>query len=327
MNMKKTIWSLLLIVGATSCAQEQKNSEINQLVSPESVKFIAAEYGNALTEYAKAMPIMGQDTESVWAAQMVDSLNNELQNNECCYVEALARLAMMETYATYGLGYQVYIYASSYSRASMLGVEQGNGAKIDPEDVDASLRVIHTHDSIYHLIENSGFTDAQRLFELMYSTDYQKLQFAKFRDIMLSEERFDISGQESSMEELELLNTLYADKKWNETDLFRLGTMIEATPYFFCTASYYYAYASTPEAVQRARQEGTNHAVFCDLLTRPIATAEENPEKIGEAIDQLLAENECTYEVLMRQYATQKAGMLNLITLALKEIRELGLNQ
>ncbi|MBO4427255.1 MAG: hypothetical protein J5771_02065 [Bacteroidales bacterium] len=69
----------------------------------ETQRLIVSQFKDAICDYAKVMPYAGGDTESDWAAAVVDSLSKTI-SLDGPFAENMMKLYHMQNLCTYGLG-------------------------------------------------------------------------------------------------------------------------------------------------------------------------------------------------------------------------------
>ena len=101
---------LLALLGVTYSIQayckSRKSIECDWLYISESAqKIIVQDYVNALDSFALAMPIIGSDTESTWAADTVHTMAKRVKEGQRSFLESMADIYLMQSYIAYGMSY------------------------------------------------------------------------------------------------------------------------------------------------------------------------------------------------------------------------------
>ena len=76
-----------------------------QILSASTQKQIVQEYVNALDSFALAMPIVGGDTESTWAADTIHTMAQEVREKQHPFLENMADIYQIHNYIAYGMSY------------------------------------------------------------------------------------------------------------------------------------------------------------------------------------------------------------------------------
>lgn len=74
-------------------------------ISNSAQKIIVQDYVNALDSFALAMPIVGGDTESTWAADTVHVMAKRVKEGLRAFLESMADIYLMQSYIAYGMSY------------------------------------------------------------------------------------------------------------------------------------------------------------------------------------------------------------------------------
>lgn len=74
-------------------------------LSDSAQKIIVQDYVNALDSFALAMPIIGGDTESTWAADTVHVMAKRVKEGQRSFLESMADIYLMQSYIAYGISY------------------------------------------------------------------------------------------------------------------------------------------------------------------------------------------------------------------------------
>lgn len=83
-----------------------KTIEVDWITLSESVqKIIVLDYVNAIDSFALAMPIVGGDTESTWAADTVHIMAQRVRDGHRSFLENMADIYQMHSYIAYGMSY------------------------------------------------------------------------------------------------------------------------------------------------------------------------------------------------------------------------------
>jgi hypothetical protein len=107
---EKTRGIFLVFLWIMYCAQAHCNSrksiECDWLsISNSAQKIIVQDYVNALDSFALAMPIIGGDTESTWAADTVHVMAKRVKEGQRSFLESMADIYLMQSYIAYGISY------------------------------------------------------------------------------------------------------------------------------------------------------------------------------------------------------------------------------
>ena len=106
---------LIILLGITTISygnnQESslsKSASEDWLALSDSMqKRIVRDYVNALDSFAQAMPIVGGDTESTWAADTVHVMAKRVKEGKRSFLESMNDIYQMQNYIAYGMSYRI----------------------------------------------------------------------------------------------------------------------------------------------------------------------------------------------------------------------------
>ena len=107
---EKTRGIFLVFLWIMYCAQAHcdsiKSIEHDWLsLSDSAQKMIVQDYVNSLDSFAQAMPIIGGDTESTWAADTEHVMAKRVKEGQRSFLESMADIYQMQNYIAYGMSY------------------------------------------------------------------------------------------------------------------------------------------------------------------------------------------------------------------------------
>ena len=112
MNWLRIVLFLIALVAPNSLWCNQLHIHPNSSYTPdwlilsESAKnSIVQDYVNALDSFVQAMPIVGSDTESKWAADTVHTMAQRVREGQHSFLENMADIYKMHSYIAYGMSY------------------------------------------------------------------------------------------------------------------------------------------------------------------------------------------------------------------------------
>lgn len=95
-----------VLISSQACCDSKKTINVEwQLLSDSAQKTIVLDYVNALDSFALAMPVIGGDTESAWAADTVHTMAQRVRGRKDSYLESWADIYLMYDYLAYGMSY------------------------------------------------------------------------------------------------------------------------------------------------------------------------------------------------------------------------------
>ena len=77
------------------------------VISDSAQKSMILENVYALDSFAQAMPIVGGDTESSWAADTVHVIAKRVKEGQRAFLESMSEIYQMQNYIAYGMSYRI----------------------------------------------------------------------------------------------------------------------------------------------------------------------------------------------------------------------------
>ena len=106
---KNWIIIILYLLNIVSIAYSNIQQPIEKLgwqtLSVFAQNSVVQDYVNALDSFALAMPIVGGDTESTWAADTVHTMAQDVREQQRSFLENMADIYQMHSYIAYGMSY------------------------------------------------------------------------------------------------------------------------------------------------------------------------------------------------------------------------------
>lgn len=108
---KNWIIIILYLLNIVSIAYSNIQQPIEKLgwqtLSVFAQNSVVQDYVNALDSFALAMPIVGGDTESTWAADTVHTMAQDVREQQRSFLENMADIYQMHSYIAYGMSYRI----------------------------------------------------------------------------------------------------------------------------------------------------------------------------------------------------------------------------
>lgn len=171
MAMKIHLLTWLLLMSLAGCANSgaaDRNLGGNQEKDSYQKEFIS--YADALNEYAKVMPVIGQDTEASWAASEVQTMRDNIAAGGLSVRENLAMIYRMQTMAAYGLAYESSIFALHSDESENAGYALHSLNNFDMDYLDERADGFQRDTSLCLLGDYSFF------YSQLFATLYNELE-------------------------------------------------------------------------------------------------------------------------------------------------------
>lgn len=207
----KTYLLLLALLSLSGCL------DAGEGIRPENGyqdEFLA--YADALNEYAKVMPVIGQDTEATWAASEVQAMRDSIADGGMSVRECLAMTYRMQTMAAYGLTYESSVFGL-YSDES--------------ENAAYAMHSVKEFDTYYSIERRGGFQRDSSLCLLGDLSFFYSQMFAKLYNELEDKQVFSTGSFGCSLRFYELARDLN-ECGLDSSDILRAQTIVDGYSFF-----------------------------------------------------------------------------------------------
>lgn len=295
MMNRRIIFTIAATVTLASSCRQGTDGESFQ-------KEIIKSYTEAVDAFAQAMPGIGGDEKSIWAADTVHQIARNIQKNNYSYNESMARIYQMQNLTAYGMSYF----------SGVMGM---------PKAIEGSSEVLHmteTSDSLYALVEKAKFQDGSKLQELAFMSLYHMQMFLHLQNAIQEAEKertvYTESSYGASFYCLKILETLRKQGIYSEQDLARISAQLEGTVFFNTLCPLVLAFSPSEQAFNANKSKLMEAANFFDENANPIY----NAVQVSNSIIPPLSDSE--YRDFLRKATQYKVMLLKIAAEEMKSI-------
>lgn len=258
--MKKIcLFFLFLIVISFECySKETTTSAVNTIdISMINQDALISEQVLAWQDFARVIyPNLTDDTEGKRAAEIADSIGNEILNNKnLSVIERKAKLLEMENYIAYGMNYFVCI----------IGIYQA------PEVSEAGLRIISTANYYIDKLRESDFKDLKTLMEWETMTYWYFYAFMAMNELVQNAQTLDVYNMQFNYRDYnDYIDKLYLNLD-NKEQAYRNCVLIENS-LFYMTFVPLTFWNSSIQFQERYQTTYNEIAYWFDEITQPIVS-------------------------------------------------------
>lgn len=173
-------------------------------------------YADALNEYAKVMPVIGQDTEALWASSEVQAMRDSIAEGALSVRESLAMIYRMQTMAAYGLTYE----------SSVFGLYTD-----ESENAAYAMHSAAEFNTYYTIERNGGFQRDSSLCLLGDLSFFYSQMFAKLYNALEDKQVFSTDAFGSSLPLYGHVCDLVEDGL-EPSDILRVQTVFDGYSFF-----------------------------------------------------------------------------------------------
>ena len=315
--MRKAFLLITVILGVVLCvyiwpvpmenmqisAGSNKPNGINWFTLSESAQErIVYEYVNALDSLAMAMPIVGGDTESAWAADTVHTMTQRVKEEQRSFLESMSDIYQMQNYIAYGMSYfnaivglpHDTIMLCNYVLRDMLASSDSLHQAI----IDENYRDIET----WNVIRFGSILNMQ----LFYTLNGMNNQ-PPYKDEDLN---YSVLCQMA-------LDSITNKGQLTDKELFQASCFMESTAFFKMIVPLIILFDGPTGFVEKHKDYITEAAYYFDANANPVINLAYDGKEM-----QFLSDME--FEEYMLKATRYKAGLLRIATqemLAMKERR------
>ena len=303
----KTRCILLALLGVIFSTQAYCNSrksiECDWLsISNSAQKIIVQDYVNALDSFALAMPIIGGDTESTWAADTVHVMAKRVKEGQRSFLESMADIYLMQSYIAYGISY-----------------------------FNAVVGLPHDTQKLCSYVLKDMLASSDSLNQAIIADDYKSVKtwnVIRFESILNMQLFYTLNGMncQPQYEDRDLnysvlcqmaLDSITCKGQLTDKELFQASCFLESTAFFKMIVPLIILFDGSTGFVEKHKDYITEAALYFDAKADPVINLAYDGKEM-----QFLSDKE--FEDYLVKATRYKAGLLRIATqemLAMKERR------
>lgn len=256
--MKKTV-QILSVVFCTLLSVQCVSNAQNPfpLLTEKTQKTIITDLSTALNDLAQASRPVGGDSETYWAASVVDSLHKVVTSEDRPFLEQIATIHHMNSYFAYGMNYF----------SSVVGMYSC------PEEAGYARYSVQVCDSLANNAKITGYKDIMAVADLSaHSYFYTQLYMTMLYKIN-GHEDFEDKDLGYPLQSLELLR--YADERkvFTPDEMAKIYFVLDAVCFFKTYFGYVMSFTYGEEQQQSTQSKLIEYAYYIDEVSAPIFKA------------------------------------------------------
>ena len=307
MKMSKIECILIAFCGVLFSTQAYCNSrkliDVDWLsLSDSAQKIIVQDYVNALDSFALAMPIIGGDTESTWAADTVHVMAKRVKEGQRSFLESMADIYLMQSYIAYGISY-----------------------------FNAVVGLPHDTQKLCSYVLKDMLASSDSLNQAIIADNYKSIKtwnIIRFESILNMQLFYTLNGMncQPQYEDRDLnysvlcqmaLDSITCKGQLTDKELFQASCFLESTAFFKVIVPLIILFDSSSGFVEKHKDYITEAAHYFDAKANPVFSLAYDGKEM-----QFLSDKE--FEDYLVKATRYKAGLLRIATqemLAMKERR------
>ena len=307
MKMSKIECILIAFCGVLFSTQAYCNSrkliDVDWLsLSDSAQKIIVQDYVNALDSFALAMPIIGGDTESTWAADTVHVMAKRVKEGQRSFLESMADIYLMQSYIAYGISY-----------------------------FNAVVGLPHDTQKLCSYVLKDMLASSDSLNQAIIADDYKSIKtwnIIRFESILNMQLFYTLNGMncQPQYEDRDLnysvlcqmaLDSITCKGQLTDKELFQASCFLESTAFFKVIVPLIILFDSSSGFVEKHKDYITEAAHYFDAKANPVFSLAYDVKDMPFLNDKEFED----YLVMATRY---KASLLRIATqemLAMKERR------
>ena len=271
-------------------------------ISDSSQKIIVQYYVSALDSFALAMPIVGGDTESTWAADTVHVMAKRVKEGKQSFLESICEIYQMQNYIAYGMSY-----------------------------LNAIIGLPHDTTKLCNYVLKDILASSDSLHQAIIADDYKSVKtwnVIRFESILNMQLFYTLNGMncQPQYEDRDLnysvlcqmaLDSITCKGQLTDKELFQASCFLESTAFFKVIVPLIILFDSSTGLVEKNEAYITEAAHYFDAKANPVFSLAYDGKEM-----QFLSDKE--FEDYLVKATRYKAGLLRIATqemLAMKERR------
>lgn len=196
--------------------QNPANDEIITLSASKQQELVT-NYVNALDSFAMAMPIIGGDIESTWAADTVHTMANKIREGKQTFLENMADIYLMYDYISYGLSY--------FSAIIGVSGEKGEIGKY------VLWGMLPASDSLHHSFISNDCREVEQ-FSRFALLSTMNMQVFFTLNAMRNDSTYTGEDFYYCMQCMEIVDSIKNTGKYSDKDLYKITCLLESSAFF-----------------------------------------------------------------------------------------------
>ena len=286
-----------------ACPQCHNPLEIDwRYFSLSTQKKIVQDYVHALDSFAIAMPIVGGDTESTWAADTVHVMAKRVKEGQRAFLESINEIYQMQNYIAYGMSY-----------------------------FNAVVGLPHDTTKLCNYVLRDMLASSDSLYQAIIADDYKSVKtwnVIRFESILNMQLFYTLNGMNSQpqYEDRNLnysvlcqmaLDSITCKGQLTDKELFHASCFLESTAFFKMIVLLIILFDDSMGFVEKHKDYITEAALYFDSKANPVFSLTYD----GKDMPFL---NDKEFEDYLVKATRYKASLLRIATqemLAMKERR------
>ena len=270
-----------------------KSASEDWLALSDSVqKGIVQDNVNALDSFALAMPIIGSDTESMWAADTVHTIAQRVREGQQSYMKNMADIYLMHSYIAYGMSYYNAIVGLPHDTTKLCNFVL--------KDMLASS------DSLHRAIIANDYKGIETWNELRFESILNMQLFYTLNGMNNQPTYTDPDLGYSVRCEM-IIDSLINKEELTDKEIFQASCFLESSSFFKMIVPLIILFDGSSGLVTKNKDYITEVAHYFDARTNPVFDYFYNGKEIQHLSDK-------EFEEYMLQATRYKADLLRIAT-------------
>lgn len=284
------LFILTASLGVIHCTPKTENAF--PLLDEGTQKSIIQDLSIALNKMAEASIPIGGDTETSWAASVVDSLHNVITEQDLPFLEKMTRIYEMNGLFAYGMNYAISIY----------------GLYVCPEEAGFAYHSMPVCDSLVNKAASSGYNDIMEIADLSAHTYFYNQLYLTILNKLNQNDDFNDRDLGFPLQALGMLRDVKSRGKYSDSDLIKMFFALDAVSFFktFCPLTVNFTY--TEEQYNLNRTKIVEYATYIDSVSSKAFNV------VYSETDEPLEISDKEFEEFMIKTTAIKVDMMNLLT-------------
>ena len=263
---------------------------------------IVQDYVNALDSFAMAMPIVGGDTESAWAADTVHVMAERVKAGQRSFLESMSDIYQMQNYIAYGMSYFNAVIGLPHDTTKLCNYVLRD--------------MLASSDSLHQAIVDENYRDIEKWNVIRFGAILNMQLFYTLNG-MNSQPQYEDPGLKHSILCQMALDSITCKGQLADKEQFQASCFLESTAFFNMIVPLIILFDGSTDFVEKHKDYITEAAHYFDAKANPVFSLAYDGKDMPFLNDKEFED----YLVMATRY---KASLLRIATqemLAMKERR------
>lgn len=291
---RRTLYFFIaVILSVNSLVCSGQNSKWVTL-SPSAQNEIVQNYVSALDSFAQAMPIVGNDSESIWAADTVHIMAQRVKNGRNSFLRNMADIYQMQNFIGYGMAYFNAIVGAANDSSGLCNY--------------TLHRILAVGDSLHRGVIADGFKNMNKWNHLQFESILNMSLFHKLSLMNFYPQNEDNDFAYCAWNVI-VMDSINKNRIFTDKEMFQVASIIESVSFFKMIVPLITMLDGTSGLAEKKKDYVVEVALYFDSKSMPVYAClydGKKPKLLGDKEFEAYMLKSTRYKTELLRIATQE---------------------